>query len=309
MRTLIETDLPLNLYSRGKVRDLYQLAGNLLLLIATDRISAFDVVLPTPIPDKGKVLTQMSRFWFERTTSWLPNHLLSTEWHAIAAALRDSGVQEPDYYRESIEGRSMLVYKAQPFPVECVVRGYLAGSLWQEYCLAGGPEQEVELQGIVLPAGLRESERLPTPIFTPATKVTEGHDQNISFEQMVDLVGAEKAQTLRQLSLRLYQEAVEYALERGILIADTKFEFGERDGTIQLIDEVLTPDSSRFWDLALYTPGKPQPSFDKQFVRDYLHSLGWDKKPPAPELPPEVVRQTAEKYREAYRRITGKSLD
>ena len=307
--TVVQTQLPLPLYARGKVRDTYAL-GDRLLMVTTDRLSAFDVVLPTPIPDKGRVLTTLSAFWFRRFESWMPHHLISTDWEAIADALREAGIADVDIYRSLLEGRTMLVRQAKPFPVECVVRGYLAGSLWKEYApLASEGAATVELYGIRLPGGLRESDRLPQPIFTPATKAQVGHDENISFAQMVQRVGEEVAHQLRDLSLRLYQEAADYALSCGIIIADTKFEFGrDAQGRILLIDEVLTPDSSRFWDTALYQPGRPQPSYDKQFVRDYLESIGWNKQPPAPELPAEIVQKTAEKYREACRRLTGIAL-
>lgn len=297
------TDLPLQLHARGKVRDTYQVSDSL-LMIATDRLSAFDVVLPTPIPSKGWVLTQISRFWFERTP-WLPNHLISTEWDVIAGVLAREGVVDSDRLRSQVEGRSMLVKRAEPFPVECVVRGYIAGSLWKEYLAAGGLEREVVLHGIHLPLGMQQSEQLPEPIFTPATKAATGHDENISFERMCGIIGEDNAGRLREYSLRLYQEAADYARSRGVIIADTKFEFGQAGGEIILIDEVLTPDSSRFWDASLYTPGRPQPSFDKQFVRDYLETLDWDKTPPGPELPPDIVQKTAEKYREAYLRLVG----
>lgn len=311
MRTLYEADLPLPVYRRGKVRDTFR-CGEYLLMVATDRLSAFDVVLPTPIPDKGRVLTQLSAFWFRRFEAWMPHHMLSVEWETIAQALRSAGVDHPDRYREVLEGRTMLVQPAEPFPIECVVRGYLAGSLWKEYKVAGGPTSltPLVLHGVELPGALQESARLPQPIFTPATKAQTGHDENISFEQACQIVGEAVATRLRDYSLRLYLEASAYALERGIILADTKFEFGQSpDGQILLIDEVLTPDSSRFWDAEQYAPGKPQPSFDKQFVRDYLESLGWDKRPPAPPLPPEIVEQTALRYREAYRRLVGKALD
>jgi len=304
--TLFETHLPLPLHARGKVRDTYHL-GDCLLMVATDRLSAFDVILPTPIPDKGRVLTQLSVFWFRKFERWMPHHLISAEWSDIRAALQQAGVSEPDAYREQLEGRSMLVRRAQPFPIECIARGYIAGSLWKEYRAARGETADapVYLHGVALPPRLTESAELPEPIFTPATKAHTGHDENISFEQACALVGAETAQTLRDYTLRLYKEAHAYARTRGILLADTKFEFGrDADGQIRLIDEALTPDSSRFWDAALYEPGKPQPSFDKQFVRDYLESIGWNKQPPAPELPDEIVAQTAARYREALRRLT-----
>jgi phosphoribosylaminoimidazole-succinocarboxamide synthase len=277
-------------------------------MVATDRLSAFDVVLPTPIPDKGRVLTQLSVFWFRKFESWMPHHLLSAEWQDIADALHRAGVPNPDAYREPLDGRSMLVKRAEPFPIECVARGYISGSLWKEYRAAEGEEAEspVFLHGVTLPPRLVESAELPEPIFTPATKAHTGHDENISFEQACAIVGEETAHNLREFTLRLYREAHAYARTRGILLADTKFEFGrDAQGQIILIDEALTPDSSRFWDAALYEPGKPQPSFDKQFVRDYLESIGWNKQPPAPELPSEIVAQTAERYREALRRLTG----
>ncbi|OYT74703.1 MAG: phosphoribosylaminoimidazolesuccinocarboxamide synthase [Armatimonadetes bacterium JP3_11] len=307
MPPLFETHLPLPLHARGKVRDTYRV-GNNLLMVATDRLSAFDVVLPTPIPDKGRVLTQLSVFWFRKFESWMPHHLLSVEWQDIACALREAGIPNPDAYREPLEGRSMLVKRAEPFPIECVARGYIAGSLWKEYRAAGGEHAEspIVLHGVALPPRLVESAELPEPIFTPAAKAHTGHDENISFEQACAMVGAETAYALREFTMRLYREAHAYARTRGILLADTKFEFGrDEQGRIILIDEALTPDSSRFWDAAHYTPGMPQPSFDKQFVRDYLESIGWNKQPPAPELPPEIVAQTAERYREALRRLTG----
>lgn len=289
---------------RGKVRDIYNL-GEYLLIVATDRISAFDVVLPNGIPDKGRVLTQLSLYWFERTRHIVPNHLVSADIDVIAKAVASAGGQVDAELRDMLQGRSMLVVKAKPYPIECVVRGYLAGSLWKEYLKAGGGEKEVTLHGITLPVGLRESDRLEAPIFTPATKAESGHDLNISLQEAEQRVGA-VARELARLSLEIYRFAREEAARRGIIIADTKFEFGEKDGRILLIDEVLTPDSSRFWAVDDYQPGRPQPSFDKQYVRDWLESTGWDKTPPAPTLPEEVVAKTAEKYREAYRRITGR---
>ncbi|MCS7208610.1 MAG: phosphoribosylaminoimidazolesuccinocarboxamide synthase, partial [Fimbriimonadales bacterium] len=250
---------------------------------------------------------QLSVFWFRQFEAWMPHHLISAEWADIADALRRAGIAQPDAYREQLEGRSMLVRRATPFPIECVARGYIAGSLWKEYRAAGGEHADapVVLHGISLPPRLRESDALSEPLFTPATKAQTGHDENIRFEQACALVGATTAQQLRELTLRLYREAHAYARTRGILIADTKFEFGkDAQGQIILIDEALTPDSSRFWDATRYQPGKPQPSFDKQFVRDYLESIGWDKQPPAPPLPPEIVEQTAQRYREALRRLT-----
>lgn len=277
---------------RGKVRDIYALDGQL-LIVATDRLSAFDVVLPTPIPDKGRVLTQLSLFWFDRLQGIVPNHVITAEDFPPPLAP----------YADQLRGRSMLVRRTEPIRVECVVRGYVAGSAWKEY------REHGSICGIPLPPGLQESARLPEPVFTPATKAETGHDENISFEEMASLVGRKLAERLREISLRLYSLAAEYAETRGILIADTKFEFGLLDGQIIWIDEALTPDSSRFWPADQYRPGGPQPSFDKQYVRDYLEKIGWNKQPPAPPLPPEVVAQTREKYREAYRRLTGKELD
>ncbi len=306
-----QTELPLPLHHRGKVRDMYR-CGDALLMIATDRLSAFDVVFPTPIPDKGRVLTQLSAFWFRQLeTQGIAHHMLSVEWEAIADALRRAGVSDPEAYREMLEGRTMLIRPTKPYPVECVVRGYLAGSLWKEYCAVGGPQSQtpVSLHGISLPGGLVESAQLPEPIFTPATKAATGHDENISLEQAAAIVGEETIRTLQALSLKIYRFASEYARARGILLADTKFEFGQdENGQILLIDEVLTPDSSRFWDAESYAPGGAQPSFDKQFVRDYVERLGWNKQPPAPELPDEIVKQTAMRYREAYRRLVGHAL-
>jgi phosphoribosylaminoimidazole-succinocarboxamide synthase len=282
---LLETNVPgLKLYARGKVRDVYEDGGRL-LFVATDRISAFDVILPTGIPGKGRVLTQMTRFWLELLRDIVPNHFLSADMSGLPPEL---------------EGRSMWVRRAEMFPVECVARGYLAGSGWKEYRETGA------VCGIRLPQGLRESDKLPEPIFTPATKAQSGHDENISFEQAAGLLGAETAGRLRELTLALYGRAAEYARTRGILISDTKFEFGTVDGRVVLADEVLTPDSSRFWPAGQYEPGGPQPSYDKQYVRDYLESIHWDKRPPAPPLPPDVARRTSEKYTEAYRALTGR---
>jgi phosphoribosylaminoimidazole-succinocarboxamide synthase len=307
MTTVTCTQIPgLPKPKRGKVRDIYEL-GDKLLIVATDRISAFDVVLPNGIPDKGRVLTQLSLYWFERTRHLVSNHLISAEIDVIAEAVTSAGGQVDAQVREMLDGRSMLVVKAKPYPIECVVRGYLAGSLWKEYVQAGGREKPVTLHGIALPAGLRESDRLQEPIFTPATKAASGHDENISLEQAERMVGA-VARELARLSMQIYRFARDEAVQKGIIIADTKFEFGERDGQILLIDEVLTPDSSRFWAVDDYVPGRSQPSFDKQYVRDWLESSGWDKTPPAPQLPPDVVQKTAEKYREAYRRMTGREL-
>jgi len=296
MNVLTESHLAdIPLLFRGKVRDVYDLE-RYLLIVATDRISAFDVVLPTPIPHKGRVLTQLSNFWFARTSGIVPNHLAPMPLEEL--------IHDPETLG-TLEGRAVIVRKTEPVKLEAVVRGYLVGSGWAEYRKAG------TVCGISLPAGLRESERLPEPIFTPSTKAPRGtHDENITFEQAARLVGKELAGTIRDASLRLYQEATAWAHLRGIIIADTKFEFGlDERGTLTLIDEVLTPDSSRFWPADSYKPGANPPSFDKQYVRDYLESIGWNKKPPAPHLPPEVISRTAEKYREALTRLTGAAAD
>ena len=290
---ILETNFAgLKLRARGKVRDIYDL-GDRLLLVATDRLSAFDVVMATPIPDKGRVLTQLSLFWFEKLAGLVPNHVLT--------ATRFDGELAP--YAEELAGRAMVVRKAEPILVECVVRGYLAGSGWKDYQKTGA------VCGIALPAGLLESSKLPEPIFTPSTKAASGHDQNISFDEVKKIAGAELAGRLRDTSLEIYRRASEYAAGRGILIADTKFEFGLFDGKLMWIDEALTPDSSRFWPADGYLPGRAQPSFDKQFVRDYLERSGWKKQPPGPPLPAEVVAGTQAKYREAYRRLVGRDLD
>lgn len=290
---MTQSELPLTLHARGKVRDIYE-AGDDLLFIASDRISAFDHVLAIGIPDKGRVLTQLSLFWFDFLCDVVPNHVITA---------RIEEYPEPlGYFDDQLRGRSMLVRRAKMFPVECVVRGYLAGSGWKDY------QQNQSVCGIRLPAGLRESDRLPEPIFTPATKSSSGHDINISFAETARIVGTETAEKLRDLTLRIYSLAVEHARSRGIIIADTKFEFGIIDGKIVLADEVLTPDSSRFWPAETYRPGGPQQSYDKQFVRDYLESIHWDKNPPAPSLPENVVQKTREKYIEAYRRLSGKEL-
>lgn len=278
--------------ARGKVRDIYDL-GDKLLIVATDRLSAFDVILPTPIPDKGRVLTQLSLFWFDLLKDVIPNHVLSaTDFPAPF-----------DKFKDDLAGRSMIVRKTQPLPIECVVRGYVSGSAWKDYRATG------EICGIALPSGLRESDRLPEPIFTPATKAVSGHDENISFDQAVSLIGKELAEKVRDVSLEIYGRAAAYAEPRGIILADTKFEFGLLNSELIWIDEALTPDSSRFWSAALYSPGGPQPSFDKQFVRDYLERMRWPKTPPGPELPAEIVAATRAKYREAYRILTGHELD
>ncbi|WP_022853544.1 phosphoribosylaminoimidazolesuccinocarboxamide synthase [Thermodesulfatator atlanticus] len=294
MKAIFETNFSgLKLLHRGKVRDLYDLGENL-LMVATDRISAFDVVMPTPIPGKGIILTQLSLFWFDFLKDLISNHLVTAD--------VDHFPEECAPYREDLRGRSMLVKKARPLPVECIVRGYLAGSGLKEYRQTG------TVCGIKLPPGLREGDKLPDHIFTPSTKAQEGHDVNISFEECATLVGEETAQKIRDFSLALYKKAASYAEERGIIIADTKFEFGFFEGELILIDEVLTPDSSRFWPKEEYEPGRPQKSFDKQFLRDWLEEIGWEKRPPAPELPPEIVENTKKRYLEAYRRITGKEL-
>jgi phosphoribosylaminoimidazole-succinocarboxamide synthase len=294
--TVSETSLgDLTLVRRGKVRDVYRVGGEQLLVVATDRISAFDCILPTRIERKGEVLTQLSRFWFERLAHVTPHHLVTT----------NVGEMPPEVRRHAdvLRGRSMLARRTEVFPVECVVRGYLAGSGWKDYQRTG------EICGHKLPAGMRESDKLPAPIFTPATKAEEGHDENISEARMREIVGGEVTERLRDATMLLYAEAEEYARTRGIIIADTKFEFGrDGDGRIILIDEALTPDSSRFWSAETYEPGRAQASFDKQFVRDYLETLDWDKRPPAPALPPEVAAATTARYLEAYRLLTGKEL-
>jgi len=305
---VLTTSIPgLKSFATGKVRDVYDL-GDSLLLIATDRISAFDVVMANGIPDKGRVLTQLSRHWFRHLRPLVPTHYITCDAEFIASRLREAGVSVTDETRAMLTGRAMLGVKAQAFPVECVVRGYLAGSLWKEYQQAGGETRSIVLHDIELPAGLRESDRLPAPLFTPATKAESGHDENISHAQAARILGEETVQELERISLALYAAASERALHRGILIADTKFEFGLHGGVITLIDEALTPDSSRFWDQAAYVPGRSQPSYDKQFVRDWLEQSGWKKEPPGPQLPLEVVEQTAGKYREAYLRLVGSTL-
>lgn len=291
---LLQADVPgLPKIKSGKVREIFDL-GDALLFVATDRISAFDCVMPNGIPNKGRVLTQLSHFWFDRTESIVANHRL--------ASANDPLPERLQPYAQQLSGRCMLVKKAVPLAIECVVRGYLAGSGWKEY------RQHQTVCGIPLPAGLQESSELPEPIFTPATKAETGHDINISFDEATKIVGREIAERCRDYSLRIYRAAREYARERGIIIADTKFEFGQFSGELILIDEVLTPDSSRFWPADQYRPGCNQPSFDKQFVRDYLETLDWDKTPPAPALPPDIVAKTESKYLEAYQRLTGRPL-
>jgi phosphoribosylaminoimidazole-succinocarboxamide synthase len=290
---LLESKLPgIKLWKRGKVRDVYEV-GDKLLLIATDRLSAFDVVLPSGIPGKGVLLTQMSLFWFELLKDVVPHHVVSADVSDYPDELKR--------FRDQLEGRSMLVQKTDVLPIECVVRGYIVGSGWKDYKKTGA------ICGIALPAGLRESDRLEPPIFTPATKAETGHDENISFETMTETVGPDRAAEARRVSLEIYERARAHAEARGIIVADTKFEFGIRDGRLIWIDEALTPDSSRFWPRDVYAPGRSQPSFDKQFVRDYLETLDWDKQPPGPELPPEVVARTVEKYVEAFERLRGEA--
>jgi phosphoribosylaminoimidazole-succinocarboxamide synthase len=293
---LLQTDFPeLKLHASGKVRDVYHLDEDRLLFVATDRISAFDYVLATGIPHKGRVLTQISLFWFEFLKNVVPNHLLTADVSQYPAPLQK--------YADQLRGRSMIVTRADMFPVECVVRGYISGSAWKEYKATG------RVCGIELPKGLQESDKLPEPIFTPSTKATSGHDENISFAEMTKLVGAELSGQLRDLTLAVYSKAADYALQKGIIIADTKFEFGRTAHGITLADEVLTPDSSRFWPADKYKPGQSQESFDKQYVRDYLEEIHWNKQPPAPALPVEVARRTSDKYVEAYQQLTGLKLD
>ena len=294
--TLLQTSFAdLQLVRRGKVRDVYAVDDERLLIVATDRISAFDCVLPTPIERKGEVLTALSQFWFEKLGHVVANHLLTSNVDEMPEAVRR--------HSQTLAGRSMLVRRAEVFPVECVVRGYLVGSGWKDYLRTG------EVCGHKLASGLRESEELPQPIFTPSTKAEEGHDENISEDQVRSMLGQDATTLLRDTSLRLYSEARDYARSRGIIIADTKFEFGlDKNGELLLVDEVLTPDSSRFWPTEAYEPGRSQPSFDKQFVRDYLETLAWDKKPPAPPIPPDVASATTARYLEAYRLLTGKEL-
>jgi phosphoribosylaminoimidazole-succinocarboxamide synthase len=294
VKVILETNFPdLELYARGKVRDVYSIADRL-LIVATDRISAFDYILPTGIPDKGKVLTQLSVFWFDFLREVVPSHFLTANVAEYPAAAR--------LYDAEIDGRSMLVTRAKMVEIECVARGYLAGSGWKEYRETGA------VCGVRLPRGLKESSQLPEPIFTPATKAQSGHDENISFDAMAKIAGADVAARLRDLTLKIYTRAAEYAKTKGIIIADTKFEFGMVKGELVLADEVLTPDSSRFWPLDAYEPGRAQNSYDKQFVRDYLEQIKWPKLPPAPPLPAEVAAKTSEKYKEAYHALTGREL-
>ena len=293
---LLRTDFPdLKLHASGKVRDVYQLDDKHLLFVATDRISAFDYVLATGIPHKGRVLTQISLFWFDFLRDLVPNHVVTANVEEYPAAVQK--------YADQLRGRSMMVKRANMFPVECVARGYVSGSAWKEYKASG------RVCGIELPSGLKDSSPLPEPVFTPATKAVTGHDENIPFDQMARIRGVELSSQLRDLTLKIYSKAAAYARQRGIIIADTKFEFGMTAQGITLADEVLTPDSSRFWPADKYQPGRPQESYDKQYVRDHLEQIRWNKQPPAPALPPDVAQKTSEKYLEAFRQLTGRELD
>lgn len=297
IETVWETKLPLPFVGRGKVRDIYAVGDDRLLIVTTDRLSAFDVVLPDPIPFKGKVLTQISVFWFDTLKSIVPNHLITAE---VGEMNLPAEVEEK--FGNLLEGRSMLVRRAKPLPVECVIRGYLTGSGWKDYLKTGSTS------GHKLPAGLKQCEKLEAPLFTPATKAVTGHDENIDFKDTVKRIGEGVAKKVEALSLRLYEKGRDYAETKGILIADTKFEFGLRGDQIILIDEALTPDSSRFWPKAGYEPGRDPPSFDKQIVRNYLLTLAWNQKPPGPKLPAEVIEKTSRAYREIYQRLTGKEI-
>lgn len=293
-KVIFETHLPLPLLARGKVRDIYAVDERTLLIVTTDRLSAFDVILPNPIPERGKVLTQLSAFWFKRFEHIIPHHLITTD-----IAQMNLTPELLDEFAQDLEGRTMLVHRTKPLPVECVARGYIAGSGWLEYL------DTQAISGVQLPAGLRQCEQLPTPIFTPATKAVEGHDENIDIESVRKLVGNEIAGQLEAITLKLYRKGAEFAAKTGIIIADTKFEFGLWNNQLMLIDEVLTPDSSRFWPKDQYQPGRDQPSFDKQIVRNYLLSTGWNREPPPPQLPAQIVAQTSEAYLEAFRRLAG----
>jgi len=293
MGIVTETNLPLRIFKKGKVRDIYE-ADDCLLLIVTDRVSAFDFVLHEPIPKKGICLTQISKFWFDYFKDTVPNHLITTDVNDFPEDLTN--------HEETLIGRSMLVKKARVLPIECIVRGYISGSAWESY------QKDGTVCGIKLPNGLKESDRLDEPLFTPSTKAESGHDINISYDKMKELVGKEDAEKMKDLSLKIYKEGAKYALKKGIIIADTKFEFGKIDDKIILVDEILTPDSSRFWPADLYEPGKSQPSFDKQYVRDYLSNTGWDKNSDPPHLPEDVIEETQRKYKEAYEKITGKKF-
>jgi len=293
MSVVTKTELPLKAFKKGKVRDIYE-TNDELLLIVTDRISAFDYVLHESIPNKGICLTQISKFWFDHFKDTVPSHMVSDNVVDFSEELQD--------YRDVLFGRSMLVKKAKVFPVECIVRGYISGSAWKSY------QKDGTVCGIKLPGGMKESDKFDEPLFTPSTKAESGHDINISFEKMKKIIGDESAEKIKELSLKIYKEGSAYALEKGIIIADTKFEFGKIGDQIILVDEVLTPDSSRFWPADLYEPGEPQPSFDKQYVRDYLTSTGWDKNSDPPGLPDDVIAETQKKYQEAYEKITGKKF-
>jgi len=293
MSIVTETNLPLKEFKKGKVRDVYDV-NDKLLLIVTDRISAFDFVLPEPIPNKGICLTQISKFWFDYFKDTALNHVISADISEFPDDLKE--------YTDVLNGRSMLVKKAKVFPVECIVRGYISGSAWKSY------QKDGTVCGIKLPEGLKESDKFDEPLFTPSTKAESGHDINISYDEMVRLIGKEDAEKIKNLSLELYKKGAEYALEKGIIIADTKFEFGKIDDKIIIVDELLTPDSSRFWPADKYESGKSQPSFDKQYVRDYLSSTGWDKNSSPPNLPDYVIEETQNKYREAYERLTGEKF-
>lgn len=293
MSVVTKTELPLKVFKKGKVRDVYE-TNDELLLIVTDRISAFDFVLHEPIPKKGICLTQISKFWFDYFKDMIPNHVITDKVSEFPGNLNN--------YENQLAGRSMLVKKAEVIPIECIVRGYISGSAWKSY------QKDGTVCGIKLPKGLKESDKFKEPLFTPSTKAEEGHDINISFEKMKELIGAKDAEKIKELSLKIYKEGAKYALEKGIIIADTKFEFGKIGDQIILVDEVLTPDSSRFWPANLYQPGRSQPSFDKQFVRDYLTSTGWDKNSNPPHLPKDVVSETQNKYQEAYEKLTGKKF-
>lgn len=305
---LLATDIPgLPKFIQGKVRDVYDL-GDALLVVATDRLSAFDVILPTGIPGKGRVLTALSEFWFEKTAAIAPNHFISGDMDVIGERLHSAGVSVTPDLVSMLEGRTQLVRKCSALPLECVVRGYLDGSAWKDYKTLFGHGGEVVLYGIPVPIGLRQGEQFSKPLFTPAAKNHTGHDVNVTFADAAGIIGAETAAKLSEISVALYTFARDYAAERGILIADTKFEFGTLNGQIILIDEAFTPDSSRFWEASAYKPGKAQASFDKQFVRDYLETLSWDKTYPGPDLPAEIADKTAAKYFDAYRLITGEEL-
>jgi phosphoribosylaminoimidazole-succinocarboxamide synthase len=293
MSIVTETNLPLKIFKKGKVRDVYE-TDKLLLLIVTDRISAFDFVLHEPIPKKGICLTQISKFWFDYFKDTVPSHVISTDIAEFPEELKE--------FEETLNGRSMLVKKAEVIPIECIVRGYISGSAWKSY------KKDLTVCGIKLPKGLKKSAKFDEPLFTPSTKAESGHDINISFEKMKEIVGEEDAEKMKELSLKIYNEGAKYALEKGIIIADTKFEFGKIGDKVILVDEILTPDSSRFWPANLYKPGKSQPSFDKQYVRDYLSSTGWDKNSDPPHLTEDVIEETQRKYQEAYEKITGKKF-